>query len=557
MLDKTLEELTSVERRALMRESWAGGDTALLNALEREFLIGLASRYDPDGFAAFYKLTHGNDLPPHARAWINHIFGCEEKGEGVLIFSWRGSWKTVTISVTLVTFYIGHHPTAANLIVQANEASANDTTEIIANIVQYSSSWKEVFPNVVPDELRGWGAKGYHVKRKDLEYDAWNDLITTRRDPTLLGLGIRSKALIGRHPTGILLLDDIHDEENSASERERANTINKLTGTILPFLVEDDAHNTLFIGVGTPWHTEDAYHYLQGTGEFGFHETPVMSQAKKEDKDAFRITAKDMTHGEHTDIYGWWTSSFLKNWKKETIIRWRNRTGKREFWRMYMLNLAMATDAGIKYVVFPSENIDVRWPMGAGVDYASTIQIRGKKLGTENRSKFAMCYGAKTPFGKAVIYDGIVGHYSQWQCENYVERAQGMFENYDTTGVEMDGKGEELYALLSRKPNLQLLPFWTGGASKLNRQERILAPYLETGLLMVSDGDTDYLNALRKSLDEWPHGNSDVIDALYAYAKTIPEVLQILDSESIMDDEGVFQDEYALDPGPFAKIGRR
>ena len=168
----------------------------------------------------------------------------------------------------------------------------------------------------------------------------------------------------------------------------------------------------------------------------------------------------------------------------------------------------------------------------------------------------AMCYGMKTPMGKAVIYDGIVGHFSQWQCENYVERTQGMFENFDVTGLEMNGKGEELYSLLSRKPTLRLFPFWVDATSKINRHERILSPYLETGILMVSDGDTDYLNTLRKALDEWPHGNLDVIDSVYAYAKTIPEVLKILDSETTMGDGERTEIDYDEDVGPFGKLGR-
>jgi hypothetical protein len=571
------KELTPPEKFALWRtlpvdsperqeviDSLTDEDKAFLETYfaegERGIKAEIAKQEDtPDGFACFYELVHGNELPDHCREWVEHIYGAKRKDKGVLNFAWRGSWKTTTISVTFTAWRIGKDPERANLIIQANDKKAAKTTQLIADIIKTSPAWKMVFPNIVPDMERGWGAGGYEVKRNDIEYPEWREMNSSRVDDTLLGLGIESGSLIGKHPDGVLNMDDIHDEENTVSVRERQNIINKVTSTILPFVVEDEEKPegermvTWFLVVGTPWTDDDAYHYLKDTGEFEFIEIPVMTAAEEGEEGAVRIDQSNMTVANHTDIYGWWKLNWPKKFGIRTIVVWRNRTGKREFARMYLLDLSVAKETGLKYLLYPSESIDLNWVAGGGVDYASTIEIRGKKMDLSQRSRFAMTYGLKTPMNRAVIYDGISGHFSQVQAEGYVERAQEMFYNWHNSGVEMDGKGEELYALLGRKPHVRLFPFWTGGKSKRNRQERVLGPWLELGVVMISDADTDFLTRLRKALDDWPNGNMDEIDSVYAYCKTIPDVLRVPKQEEGLPAPRKKEKE----PSPFVAFGRK
>jgi hypothetical protein len=539
-------------------------DPVKLDGYERLFLTLLAQQEDsPQGFAAFYKLVHGNDLPDHGRKWIEHIYNAKSADRGVLIFAWRGSWKTTTISVTFTAWRIGKEPHRANLVIQANDDKSGKTTAQIADIIENNGGFRAVFPHVAPDKERGWGAAGYEVKRTDMEYPAWRELNSTRKDPSLVGLGISSKSLIGSHPDGVLLLDDIHDEENTSSTRERQAVINKVTGTIMPFVVEDagrpagERMSTWFIAVGTPWTEDDAYNYLKTTGEYEFLKLPVAERVAEGEPGAIEIGQADMTVANHNDLYGWWRLEWPERFDKKTLVTWRNRTGKREFARMYLLDLQAAKETGLKYMLFPSEKIDPRWPAGGGIDYASTIEIRGKRMEPSQRSKFAMAYGQKTPANKAVIVDGVSGHFSQAQAEAYAERAQGIFPNWNVSGVEMNGKGEEFYSLLSRKPYLRLFPFWTGGQSKRNRQERVLGPWLEMGFIMISDADTPFLNALRKALDDWPNGDMDEIDSVYAYAQTIPDVLAMPTERDESEDGGAVNwGAPKRKANPWAALGR-
>ena len=49
-----------------------------------------------------------------------------------------------------------------------------------------------------PDPKQGWGSAGYEVMRSDMDYAAWRAECarTKGKDPTLLGLGYRSRAVI-------------------------------------------------------------------------------------------------------------------------------------------------------------------------------------------------------------------------------------------------------------------------------------------------------------------------------------------------------------------------
>jgi hypothetical protein len=445
-----------------------------------------------------------------------------------------------------VAYRIGKEPHKANLILQANDDSAQKTAGAIANIIESHPAWKRCFPNVVPDKERGWSMAGYQVVRTDIEYGEWVALNATRKDPTLLGLGYGSRSVIGKHPDGVLAIDDIHDETNSASPREREGVIKAVTDTILPLVVEDVTRSpgqrlvTWEIIVGTPWTEDDAYHYLRSTGEFEFNIMPVMELSFEGAPEAVFV--------EHKGIKGWYELIWPERFPLAVIVSWYNKSGLRGFGRMYMLDLEIAQDAGLKFHTYPHEHIDLTWPAVQGVDYASTIEIRGKTMQNKERSKFANFYAVKLPTGGAAIVDGFSGFISQLEGENKVEAGQNMFPNFIVTGVEMNGVGAQFFALLQRKPHLKLFPYWTGKESKRDRHERELSPWLESGVLRISDADTPGLNALRKALRDWPHGSMDEIDAVYAITKTIPDVLVVPNYDDRLPEYAPRQKKKMINP---------
>lgn len=521
--------------------------------LEKYLIPVIHSEDSPKSFAAFYRYMTGTTLPNHARKWIDSIYTGKQDDKGTLIFAFRGSWKTTTVSILFTAYRIGKEPWKTNLILQNNDKAAQDTTLAIANIIQLDPKWRDIFPNVQPNKPNGWGAQGYWVRDFDMPEEDWARLTAVSRDPSLLGLGINSGSVIGRHPTGVLLMDDIHDEANSISSTERAKVVKVLTDTIMPMIVPDGTKEegqqleTWTLAVGTPWHEEDAYHYMRETGEFEFCFTPLLYPVDE--------NAEDAVYFQHKNLVGYYRLGWEDRCPPEVVKSFYNLSGHRGFGRMYLLSLAASNEIGLPYHSFPHDDIP-EGPVYGGVDYASIIEIRGKVMDPKNRSKFALFWGVVTPNNVLVIIDGIVGHYTQLQSEGHVVNLKTKYDKqYQTSGVEMNGKGEEFFSLMSRRPEIGVYPYWVSG-KKETRIERQLGPWFEMGKILVSDEDTPALNYLRKALAEFPHGNLDVLDAVYGIAQCIPHVLQV----PVTPKEGINTPETftkKIQYNPFGHLGRR
>ena len=346
-------------------------------------------------------------------------------------------------------------------------------------------------------------------------------------------------------------MDDIHDEENTKSDRENQNVISKVTGTILPFIVEDyslpegERMITWNIAVGTPWRDDDAYHYLKNSGESLFIQVPALTECPLDTVGSVIVEDKA------TGLYG----SYILTWPEQVttdlIVTWRRRAGKREFARMYLLDLAQAKLTGMRYSTYPDEHINPAiWATSAGVDFAS---IRTRDAETKNRDFFAICYIAKVPTGGAVIFGGRFGHFTMGQSEELIEQIQQTLPNFGYTYVEDDGKGESFVDILIRKPHLRIIPMLTGGKGKALRQEKVMGPWLEMGIVKISDRDDPFLNLLRRSLDDYPDGNDDVRDAAYWACKSVPEVLVVPDGDSSLP--AAVRDSKKKKPNPWNSLG--
>jgi len=504
-----------------------------LAATEKAILGKLAQGEDtPGGFAAFYELIHGNKLPEHAKRWIEHIYGAHDEGVGALLWAWRGSWKSTTISVTFLAFRIGHNPERTNLVISANDDSADKVTAQIASIIEHSAEWKLAFGHIVPDKDRGYGAEGYFVKDTRMQYDEWAKKTSHRIDPSLLGAGINSSRLIGKHPSGVLLLDDIHDEKNSISDKERASVVRIVSDTILPMAIKDNERlQTWEVVVGTPWAEDDAYHYLRSTGQLNFLSMPVMDKAEEGEDGAVYIDGRNRDGIVFVDIVGWWRLRWPEKFGPGAIVRERATSALRGFARMYLLDLAAAKKAGLKYYMFPHEQIDTaKWPMYGGADLAFVMRSSGRH--DPGRDFFSHSYGAKTPMGKLVVVDGVIEQCTQAQAEDHLKKPQDIFPMWRFSVLEGDGIGETFYtSLVMRNPQLRVSMMKTKGKGKRWRQEQEMGPWLENGQVMISDADTPYLNALRKALDDFPDGNNDIRDGLYWLCRATPDVLVVKQDE--------------------------
>lgn len=458
--------------------------------------------FSPEGFRVFYALIHNRPPPKHAMGWIHTIFDAHAVGKGAVIEAFRGSTKTTTVTQTFLAFFLGHHPETCNLLIQVGDDTAQDNSEKIADIIENNPAWKIFFPHVVSDSKKGWGAKGYEVMRSDMPYEEWRRLNSDRKDPSFIGLGRTSRSIIGKHPDGILVIDDIDDENTTSSEREMSKTRKILTGTIF----ETRTKSTWAIGIGTPWIEDDTIGYMKATGAFVAARTPVYD-----------------AEGEPA-----WPEEF----GEEEIETHRKLAGEVEFARMFLLDLEKAKGINLKkdwLSDYPHEDIDDSWKVVMGMDFASTAD----KLKDRKADYCSISIGRLIPGGGVIFVDGFRGHVSQGEAIQKLESLAVTYPTLQLIAVEKEGVGGQFVQMLQMYPHLPVHPASTAdkispnvpsARNKGDRFQKQMAPVFQRGTARISDRPTKFLNVFRNEWVSWPLGkNDDTLDSTYymLYAATM------------------------------------
>lgn len=135
--------------------------TIVLTAEHVAQMLGVIRECSPDGYECFYELVLNRVPPRHVMRWIRQIFKSWKAGRPILNEAFRGSTKTTAVTQILGSYLIGLFPEKTGLIIQVGDEIAKDNADQIAGIIKHNPGWKVAFGNVVPDEEKGWGDKGY------------------------------------------------------------------------------------------------------------------------------------------------------------------------------------------------------------------------------------------------------------------------------------------------------------------------------------------------------------------------------------------------------------
>lgn len=444
-----------------------------------------ARRFSASGFEAFFRLLFDLELPDHHKYAIGKTFDAYFAGKGIVIEMFRGAAKTTVFNTALACFLIGHFPHRTGLLVQVGDNIAQDNSSAIAYHIEHNPAFKLVFPNIVPDKGRGWGANGYCVMRNDIPYPSWIAEISKNpaKDPSFAGLGYKSSAVIGKRPFW-LILDDINDENNTSSEKEAIRVEKLLTGTIFPA-----ANMAEFrVVIGTPWNENDAIHYCLASGEFDHIKIPVFDE-----------------EGKPT-----WPDVF----PEKKIEEQRKLAGEIEFARMFLLDLEKTKGLTLKKEwlhYFPNEQINQNWPVFIGVDFTSTEDPLKKK-----GDFFALAVGRVIPGKGMVVEDGVYQRVSQAEAEGIVVAWSAKYPTLQGVGIEAIITGQMFYNNLLNNAELRaagIVPIPVRfQKSKGHRFEKIMAPLFQRARVYLSDANNTFL---RNFTDEWLNWQGDKLEGMY------------------------------------------
>jgi hypothetical protein len=504
---------------------------------ERFNLLCLEARTDRGirGFRAWYEVSTGGVLLPHLDRLAVKAFEAHDLGEIFLTLGFRGSRKTTTLIISLCSFLHGHYPELTGIITGAADPNAKLIAKSIAQIIDLHPVWKQVFPNVIPYKERGWGAEGYWLRDNRKSVEEWAQQQAAVNDPTFVGGGYKSAEINGKHPSLYLAVDDLHDIDSSASvtEREYIKTV-FLTQILKTVLRENDKLKTWVLMTGVPFAKDDTYAVLKDGGGVTYIELPVMKRVA-EGQGTYIDGINPKTGKVYDDIVGWWEITEPKLMGKESIINERSR-GKGAFWQMYMIDIAIAKTAGIKYYLYDHTKIGFDLPTGGGADPTSIdpdYEVGGKK-----RSSFALAYICKLPNGTLVLKGGVLKQMGIQTAKDAILQAQSMFKNWITTAVENVGPGKIFMQFLRLDSRVRFRDSGIANPKgiikdKMARFDAEVAPWLESGVLLISDEENPYCMAVRNLCDNFfdidpkrPNEALDAGDGLYHGLKLFPEVLR-------------------------------
>jgi hypothetical protein len=538
----------------------------------RKLRLAVKAREDSaDGLIAYYEGKYGFKPKYHIERWYREIYAAHEQNKGYTINGYRGCWKTVSMA-TFVEHRIGLEPEKTNLIISAEGSKADEMLENITTTIEFLPWWKTVFPNVVPDKGR-WSGDGYWVVDTSMTYEEWTAKRSYTIDPTLVGGGLESKKVNGKHPSGVCLTDDLHGLNNSVSETQRKGVVRFYTSELSKtFKRENGKLVTWPINIGVPWGVSgdksDVHQVISKSGGFSSSVHPAMRRANEGDENAVYIDGvNEETGAVYDDIVGWWILSNPDIYGAQEIKNDRG-LGKFDFWQQIMMDIQAARSGGIKYYIFPAEEIDKTWPCITGVDPSYTFKER--KEYELKSSHFAAGNVLKRPRGGAVLQGGILEQCSTREAAGHLMSTKSNFTNHDFFAVENVGMGQLMKENMSLyAPSLVIVGSDLGGIrmkgekagkakNKVDRIKMELAPWLENATILISTEKSDYLDAIRDGLDNIseldpvkPDKRLDALDSFYHAVKAMPDVLQ----QTPMGDE--FPSIFEREPAPHPLSGRR
>lgn len=442
----------------------------------------------PAGLALFFLTTTSLPFARHHIEWAEFVWDCFADDVGAIIEASRGFGKSIFMRI-LMAYHLGLYPSLSSLIIRSANPPAQKTAEGIAKIILENDAWALWFPDVQPKSKPGqaggeWSAQsGYSIIDLSVPSDEWATMESARTSPSLTKFGIGGKGILGSRTTLVMLADDLHDEENSASVTQLEQLITRFEEIVEP---TREPGSRLAI-IGTPWGPDDLLQTLPNTSEYRKMKTPITIEGTYPGTPAW------------PELYD--EEEIRKIYEKDTT------PGKRGFRRNRLLDLEADIDRHFTYTFYPHKKIQDHWFVRMGIDFA----ILEPGATGHGRSYFAITITTQEPVsGSWIVCDGFVGQVTRSQAERII------IDLYDKYGrkprveiicVERDGSGAIFEDYLMRLPlGMPVLGENTGGVAKEVRWEYSLEPSLANERILISDREHHpFLTQVLRALNIYPN----------------------------------------------------
>lgn len=487
-----------------------------------------------EGFIWFYHFISDLPLPTHCVEWVFQYYKARDDDMNLAVEAFRGSLKTTIFSTLLPIYLIGLNPELETIIVQASEDMAHDNSGIIADIIENNVGYRVLFPDVVPDKDKGWGAKGYEVVDTSIDYGAFRR--KRFKSPTFLATGYKSANIQGRHPRGFGILDDINNSRNSRYPREM-QTVN--------FAVDQEIRpafdKTLMnIDVFTPWREGDIGDGAKKRADTLHIRTPI-----------FKLDE----NGQLTDEPVW-----PQEWPLHRIEMERSGMAPHIWSQMYLCDLKGAQGRilkreYLKYIEVEEIPTDIK--VYIACDYASVA----KDQALRGRDYFALSVVGQHPSGFLILLDGVRKHVDRAEAEKIFMNWCGDYHKQGRlirSGIEKHGKGEDFAnVMLKASEGWKVKLLTTGNKSKGERFENQLVPVMSGDRFRITTAPNPFIDQFVDeylSFDGMGTYTDDCLDAVYYAVRLAKGYIKWKDDDALYDGSLVAQLRIR---NPLHKLARR
>ena len=173
-------------------------------------------------FPFYCDFVHGRPLYAHQLVWAEELLVA---GGKTLIVAPPESLKSSTVRM-FIEWSIGRDPDLCVLLVMNTATQAMRQVMSVAETIEKSDVYHEVFPGVVPNKPRGWSHEAIFVRRGN----------ESRPDPTVYGTGIDGPYQ-GSH-VDMLIIDDPTDQQDVRSQATMSSQRDRIRGVLLDRLNE-------------------------------------------------------------------------------------------------------------------------------------------------------------------------------------------------------------------------------------------------------------------------------------------------------------------------------
>lgn len=228
------------------------------------------SRENP---AIYGEFVYGYSAAPHHKEWLQMLLDPDHNR--FLIVAPRESAKS-TWMVILLAWSIGHFPLTSNFIGSVTLQQAQDRLQMVADLFQHNARHQLVFPDYVPDPKRGWRGNEINIRNRKMTYSSWVSMLSrfgSPKDATLFAAGSGSGSVIGRRFSGWGIIDDPHDEKNSATVIQRDKIFTWYQRTFVNCL-QDSARSAV---ITTRWNEDDLAGRLMKIPSYKVVEVPAIN----------------------------------------------------------------------------------------------------------------------------------------------------------------------------------------------------------------------------------------------------------------------------------------